>query len=71
MRTFWIISTNCDCCSDTIALSHNPSRNMIGPRCRGCQKVLGCMQWDLKEKVRALTELDAVNDYNKRKKMRV
>ena len=44
---------------------------MIGPRCRGCQKVLGCMQWDLKEKVRALTELDAVNDYNKRKKMRV
>ena len=65
--TYVIISTNCDCCSDTIA--RHPTTYLFGPRCPWCKKILGCMQWMVVDKVRAVGDFEALRlYYEKRKK---
>lgn len=57
LKTFVVIHTNCDCCSDTIY--RYPTRYVFGPRCPGCGKILGCMQWSIIDRVKALSHFDA------------
>ena len=46
MKKYFIISTNCDCCSDIVARTENQiNRWVYGPLCPGCNKILGLMQW--------------------------
>lgn len=44
MRAFHVIRTNCDCSSNIMVRTHYPNW-MTGPRCPGCHKILGPMQW--------------------------
>jgi hypothetical protein len=68
-KTFNIISTNCDCCSDTIA--RYPTNYLYGPRCPWCNKILGCMQWRVEDKVRATGQREALQIYGERVKKRI
>ena len=63
MRTYYIIQTNCDCASDTIA--RTSMRWVNGPRCPGCNEILGCMQWMYVGTVRAKGDLDALQKWRK------
>ena len=60
-RTYIIIDTNCDCCSDRIA--RLPTRYVWGPRCPSCRKILGMMEWRSIAKVRARSEWEALAIY--------
>jgi len=63
---YYVILTNCDCCSDTIARRVEQFHKWIsGPRCPGCQKILGCMQWRLacEEVFIAKSEIEALQKY--------
>ena len=62
MRCYAIVLVNCDCASDTIARRW-PTRWMMGPRCPGCQRILGPMQYRVEATVHALDEMDAVRRY--------
>lgn len=64
-RTFVIISTNCDCCSDIIV--RYPTRYLWGPRCPHCGKVLGWMQWFEVATVRAINQWEAEKEYRQTK----
>ena len=60
MKTFEIILTNCDCASDVMAVPKGRSGKwMYGPRCPGCHRVLGPMQWKSAGEVQAADALDA------------
>ncbi len=43
-RKYDILHLNCDCCSTRIAVKAGKTFPM-GPRCPGCDEVLGPMQW--------------------------
>ena len=67
IRSYTIVLTNCDCCSDTIA--RTSTKWIFGPRCPGCKKILGFMEWqeDLRfGKIRATGELEALSIYFKK-----
>lgn len=47
-RKLVTISTNCDCSSNKIQVRQDQINKWVyGPRCPGCNKVLGPMQWDV------------------------
>lgn len=63
---YYIILTNCDCCSSIIARRIEQYHKWtFGPKCPGCHKILGWMQWRLAcEKVfTAKGELEALQKY--------
>ena len=65
-RSYYIVLINCDCASDVIARRTDQfCKYLFGPRCPGCQKILGWMQWRLAcEKVfRAEGEMEALQKY--------
>ena len=66
LRAYTIILTNCDCCSDTIAVTTR--RWLVGPRCPGCRKILGSMSWRDVGTVRARDDLEAVRIYLKQRR---
>jgi len=71
-KTYTIIHTNCDCSSDIIARAS--MRWYMGPRCPGCRRVLGPMQWQVfekEEKVAADSSDDAVMLYKQRRHERL
>lgn len=63
MRKYWIISTNCDCASDTIA-------RVARPRCLCCNRVLGCMQYIIVDEIKAKNTGEALQIYREEKRMR-
>ena len=63
-RTFYIYSINCDCGSDLIART-SAGRWMYGPRCRGCKRLLGPMEYAFVAKVRANCSLSALEWYRR------
>ena len=66
MNQYYIILTNCDCCSDTIAKAPSQVKEWVyGPRCPGCNKILGIMQWQLanENKYYAKSQTDALQQY--------
>jgi hypothetical protein len=65
-RTYTIILTNCDCCSDVIA--RTSTRWTYGPRCSGCHKTLGQMSWRTDGTVRARGDLEACRIYLERRR---
>ena len=58
-RRWHIYATNCDCYSDMRAYPYRP-RWIIGPRCKGCGKVLGFMEYSYWGWVHATDELEAL-----------
>ena len=60
-KTYIIISTNCDCCADLIA--RFPTKYIIGPKCPHCRKILGPMQWNIEDKIRAIGEFEALKKH--------
>lgn len=71
MRTYTIILINCDCGSDVIAvLSNRPNKWIFGPRCRGCHRILGLMQWMADGSIMASDDLEAVRLYWERRRKR-
>ena len=58
-----IIQTNCDCSSDIIARTN--TNWIFGPRCPGCNKILGPMQWRDVAVVDAITQMAATEIYRK------
>ena len=68
---YYIILTNCDCASNIIAKpSEQYHKWIFGPRCPGCHKILGWMQWRLacEETFIADGELGALRKYREGKK---
>lgn len=60
-RTYYIVHTNCDCCANLIALTHK--KWIIGPKCQGCGKILGWMEYDVYESIQACGPLEAVRKW--------
>jgi hypothetical protein len=60
-RTFYIVRINCDCSSDIIA--RTSTRWMFGPRCPTCQQPVGCLEYAVVAKVRAVGARDALRLY--------
>ncbi len=69
-RTYYVSSTNCDCASDITVTTSDPRKNMYGPRCPNCHRVLGCMQWNFICTVSAIGQMDAYQKYQKIKNNR-
>lgn len=47
MRTL-LIRINCDCGAYTIRVRHDrPNHWRFGPRCRGCRRIVGPMNWSV------------------------
>lgn len=57
-RTYYRIRVNCDCGSYLMARTSR--RWNIGPRCRGCHKILGPMEYSVLGTVRAAGEREAL-----------
>ncbi len=54
------IARNCDCSSGIEVKTKDPLKNMLGPRCPECGRILGIMEWTYLGKVRASTEQEAL-----------
>ena len=71
MKRFQIVHVNCDCSSDIIAVLPSQINTWTyGPRCRGCGKIMGCMQWTTHpkdEQVKANTGEEAVMMYHRKR----
>ena len=71
MKRFQIVHVNCDCSSDIIAVLPSQINTWTcGPRCRGCGKIMGCMQWTTHpkdEQVKANTGEEAVMMYRRKR----
>ena len=65
LRSYTIISTNCDCCSDYVAKSS--LRWKFGPTCPSCRRVLGPMQWSDVATIRATSPDEALMKYKQEK----
>jgi len=69
MRIYTIILTNCDCASNVIA--RTSTKWIYGPRCPGCKKILGFMEWQEDRrfgKIRANRDLEAIRIYWKNRR---
>lgn len=64
LKQFQIISTNCDCCSTKIA--RTTTRWKYGPRCPGCGKILGIMQYLILGSVKAEGDMEALRLFRER-----
>nr|BDD48356.1 hypothetical protein 31 [Candidatus Omnitrophota bacterium] len=62
--TWYVYITNCDCSSDWIA-RRSKGRWSFGPRCRGCGRIMGPMQWTDVGKIKARTEGEAIETIRK------
>ena len=58
-RLYYIVDTNCDCCSSTTAVLVQ-TRRAYGPRCPHCRRILGPMQYRVINKVRARGDVEAM-----------
>lgn len=68
VRTWYIVHANCDCSSDTYARKSRPGKGAWSSiRCRYCRQSLGVMSWDLFATVRARTEFEAMDVYQKQR----
>jgi len=69
MRKYIIISINCDCASGIMA--RIPKAWVYGPRCQYCRKILGPMQYDILDEIKAKGDVHALRLYReKMKKMK-
>jgi len=57
-RKYWVLSINCDCASYMTARRADSFR--FGPRCNGCHRQLGDMQFRILGEVKAKGDLDAL-----------
>lgn len=60
-RTYYIVYINCDCGSDLYALTS--VRWVYGPRCRGCGRILGPIEYRVYGKERASGDLEALRKW--------
>ena len=69
LRKYIIVFTNCDCSSGLVAVTQGQiDRWRHGPRCPGCLKVLGAMQWnDTNVVMAAPNAWQALQDYRAKK----
>ncbi len=58
-HTYYLVMTNCDCASGLKILTNHPSRNKIGIKCPYCEKILGCMQYNNIQTIRAASYKEA------------
>ena len=63
-KKYYIVYINCDCGLDTIARTN--INWIYGPRCNGCNKVLGLMEWKIVDIVQAVDQFDALNIWRKK-----
>jgi hypothetical protein len=64
-KTYTVVSTNCDCASGRTAVTTNPNRWLMGPRCPFCHTVLGIMQYNILGTVLASYREEALRKYDK------
>ena len=63
--TYHIIYINCDCGSSHVA--RKTMRWIYGPRCPGCKRIVGGMDFDIVGKVKAIGEIPALEKYRRNK----
>jgi len=51
MNEYWIVHTNCDCCSSRTLKA--ATKWKFGPRCPSCKKILGIMQYSIQKIIKA------------------
>jgi len=64
MKTYYIYSLNCDCCSTNVAYYRHPR----SPRCPGCNRRLGWMEFTHVDtvKIKNANSFDALKEHGKR-----
>jgi len=64
LKSYYILRINCDCCSSKEARTNLPRGICGSAKCKHCGKMLGLMEWEVVDKVKALGEIDALHKFN-------
>ena len=70
MKTWTVLRINCDCASYLWLREREPSGNHF-PRCKFCRKSLGDLEWKQVGKIKADTELEAMQIHKDQQKLRM